>query len=577
MSFSLAPPFDGANRISASGTEAPQREGGGSLTVAEPKHGWARAGQVLYRLSLALFPLLLLNAYAGKPDNPGLEILIDSSWYVVLVPWLLLYTDDRHPRVSIGYFIPTAWLTWMALYPVTHRFGPAFTLVASTVFMFGWLLFPIVMRRIHHRLHLPRVLTLPFLWVAIEWVRSATNLAHLDFYRLGSSQTFTELVQISDVTGIYGVSFLVAAVNGLIVDLFFMLRDRRFSPRAAWFNRRALVSVSAVVLMFIAALGYARVRVPALRVAIGPAVAIVQPDVEHRVNNAVGVHLMQVLLTDDLVPPQASDLIVWPENAILDNMRRPGAYLEDLSWLAGRKSAWFLVGSMDTPDAYPGHTSNSAFLIDQAGEIRGDYDKQLLFPWSEYVPWDGAMERVYEPLQHLYRTLIRKGWGFLPAGVPGTRMKTLSLEWDQGTVPFSVLICYENTYPPMPAAAARQGARFFVHMTSEGRVGGPMQKQLLRMSVIRAVENRISYVRAGNTGISGFIDPAGRIQSVLRGRRGKLIYDQGVHIDRVPLSDAGVTLYARSHDAFAKLCLLVGVGLYLWSWIPWRRQRAHGG
>ena len=83
----------------------------------------------------------------------------------------------------------------------------------------------------------------------------------------------------------------------------------------------------------------------------------------------------------------------------------------------------------------------------------------------------------------------------------------------------------ENTYPPIPAEAGRLGARFFINITSEGLVGGPIQEQLLRICILRAVENGIPYVRAGNTGISGFIDAEGRVRSVLRGRRGGSIGD----------------------------------------------------
>ena len=537
----------------------------------EPKRGFARLGQILYRWALALLPLLLFYLYSARPVPPSLERAVDLSWYWVLVPWLLLYTDNRHPKVSLGYFVPVAWLSWMALYPVTHRFGVPFTLVASTVFMLPWLPFPPVMRRIHARLHLPRTLTVPFIWVALELTRATFSLAHLDLYRLGYSQTFTNLMQIADVTGVYGVSFLMAAVNGLLADLFFAVRDREGSLTGALLQKRIAVPAGVVVLLFAVALTYGTVRVQSVTFTPGPSLAIIQPNIGHTQANAVGVHLEQVAMTDELIRPGSADLIAWPENAILDHMERAGAYLDDLAWLANRKQAWFLVGSMGRPEETPGRTSNTAYLVDENGKIQGSYDKQLLFPWSEYVPWDGFLARTYPSLQHMYRTLIRKGWGHLPAGVQGSGMNTMSFPWQGSELSFAALICYENTYPPIPASGARQGARFFVNLTSEGRIGGPMQEQLLRLSIARAVENRIAYVRVGNTGISGFIDPRGRMQSTLRGRNGQMAFDQGAHVDRVPLREGGPTIYTRSHDAFAKFCALVTVVLYIWSWIPGRR------
>ena len=89
-------------------------------------------------------------------------------------------------------------------------------------------------------------------------------------------------------------------------------------------------------------------------------------------------------------------------------------------------------------------------------------------------------------------------------------MEILEFPWRGGTSRFAPLICVENTYPPLPASAGRIGADFFLNITSEGLVGGPVQEQLLRIAMLRAIENRMSYVRVGNTGISGVIDATGR-------------------------------------------------------------------
>jgi predicted Zn-dependent protease len=147
----------------------------------------------------------------------------------------------------------------------------------------------------------------------------------------------------------------------------------------------------------------------------------------------------------------------------------------------------------------------------------------------------------------------------------------LPLPTDEGTTGFAPLICVENAYPPLPAEAGLAGARFLVNLTSEGEVGGPVQEQLLRICILRAVENRLAYVRAGNTGISGFIDPLGRMQSVLVGENGGTIFVHGVLIDTVRLAEGGATPYARSRDAFAKGCVLVTLVLLA---ATWRRHKS---
>jgi predicted amidohydrolase/thioredoxin-like negative regulator of GroEL len=266
----------------------------------------------------------------------------------------------------------------------------------------------------------------------------------------------------------------------------------------------------------------------------------------------VEVHLDQLLLTERRVPPGTADLVVWPENAILDDIRREGVYQDDVGWLAREKDAWFLVGALGGREDQPGYTTNGAWLIDTEGAIRGDYQKRILFPWSEYIPGDRFLGRWLPGVQRFHRWITRMGWGHQPSGTSGDRAAVLELPGSAGAVRFAPLICVENAYPPLPASAGRLGADFFLNITSEGLVGGPVQEQLLRIAMLRAVENRMAYVRVGNSGISGVLDGAGRIVTLLRGDNGNTINTPGVLLTRVPLSDAPPTLYARSRDLFVK-------------------------
>jgi apolipoprotein N-acyltransferase len=251
----------------------------------------------------------------------------------------------------------------------------------------------------------------------------------------------------------------------------------------------------------------------------------------------------------------SADLIVWPENSVLDDIDRQGAYRDDLARLAARKRSWILLGAQGWADTTAGGTTTSAFLLDEAGTARGRYDKQILFPFTEYVPLDGAIGAVAPSVQRAYRALIRNAWGSLPVGTRGTRMTLFELPFHGGALPFAVLLGVENTYPPLVADAARRGARFFVNIASEGDVGGTLREQLMRVSILRAVENRVAYVRAGNSVISGFIDPQGRVSA------------SGELAAPVAMSPVGTTLYATSRDGFPLLCvaaalLLLARGLF---------------
>lgn len=528
----------------------------------------ARLARPAIRLSLSLLSALLLGGYANAPSLAFLP-------YVSLVPWVILYTDDRQPRVSIGYYVFGTWVAWMVCYATAAQYG-WFALPAMGLVLFPcWIPFAPIIRRIHHGLGWPRTLTVPVAWVAVEWVRSTFTYADFDLFALGYSQArFPALVQVADVTGVYGISFLVAAVNGLVADAIFAIRDEPRGIAAVLKQPRLLRSATAVAAAFSIVAGYGFVKLSTARHAEGPRVAVIQPNVAHQGRNVVGVHLSEVLLTDRMVQAGTADLIVWPENAILDNIRRDEVYLEDLKWLAARKQAMLLVGATGRADREPGKYTNSAYLVDDRGRILGRYDKQVLFPWSERIPFDAFLGRWWPGLQRLQRTAVRLGWGFLPAGAAGDRMTLFDFPWRDGVVPFATVICVENTYPVIPAEAGRIGARFFVNITSEGGVGGVVQEQLLRICMLRAIENRIAYVRCGNTGISCLLDSEGRLVDILRGERGGTILDAGVLLDRVPLSPPGATLYARSHDAFAKACVLAAVALLVATYFRGRRRLA---
>ena len=505
---------------------------------------------ILVRAALAFSTPILLGAYSLFPQLFFLP-------YVALVPWILLFTDDRNAPASFWWFPVAGWTGIFFQYTEIARFGWFAPVLMGIALLLLWLPFPILLGTIHRAFRWPRAVSFPIVWVALEWFRITFTIAHLDFYTLGYSQApLLPLAQIADITGVYGVSFLVAMVDGLAADIiagWLAARAGVADParkRRNW--RWALITAGA----FVVAFAYGIARLASAHNAAGPRLALVQPDIEHSERNTVGIHLSEVLYTDDRVRPGTADLIVWPENAILDNVRRPGIYLPDLAWLSREKGALLLVGGMGKAHDAPGRTTNMAYLVDGEGNVLGETGKQVLFPWSEFIPGDVFLKSVAPPLWRLQRRLVRLAWGFFPTGTPVSSTQLLSMPWKGEPLPFGVLICLENAVPPIPAEAARRGARFLVNITSEQKIGGPVQEQLLRISKFRAIENRIPFVRCGNSGISGFIDAQGRSRSILRGEHGGTISDRGVLVDRVILSRGPVTWYARSHDAFALACVL---------------------
>src|SRR5256884_9307753 len=115
------------------------------------------------------------------------------------------------------------------------------------------------------------------------------------------------------------------------------------------------------------------------------------------------------------------------------------------------------------------------------------------------------------------------------------------------TVRFAVPICFEASRADFARRAAGHGADFLLNITSEGVFGAPVYTHMWALATLRAVENRVAIVRVGNNGISGFIEPSGRTQSVLRGKRtGRPFLEEGTLVDRVPVAEGGGgTFYTR--------------------------------
>jgi apolipoprotein N-acyltransferase len=482
---------------------------------------------------LALLGVVLFCGYALAPSLSFLP-------YVALVPWAILYTDPRRPTTSPGYFLCAGYLCWILCYTTTFRFGELVPLVMALFFVPAWLLFPLLARPIQ-RLGLPRSITLPVVWVTFEWARLLLASAHFDLFALGYSQArFTPLVQIADVTGVYGVSFLVAAVNGLLADAWFALKEASFRPRILLREQRIVVPAMALVSAFVVAFSYGFYKLESTEVRPGPRVAVVPS------GNAEAGDV---------------DLIVWPQSALGDELDANGGFLDTLTWLDVRKRAPALLGAQGQAPGLVGRTTSSAFLVDEGGALCGRYDKQILFPYVEYVPFDNLAGRIDPAAQRAYRRLVRKSWGFLSSGTPGRAMTLFALPWEGGTIPFAAVISMESSYPPLVAEAGRRGARFLVNLSGDDEPSGVIEEQLLRVSMLRAVENRIGYLRASNTGISAFIDPRGRLLSVRDGAGGASTDVSGVLTGIVALSYSGPTVYTESHDAFALVCVAVSLWL----------------
>ena len=506
------------------------------------------------QLALALLSGILLAA-------PFLRPALSWLHFVALVPWALLLARPAVRRAWL-YFLPGAYAFWIMVWGPFSLFSKALPFALALLFVPFSLVFAVILRAIYQRFRWPLALLLPVTWVAAEWLRIRLSIGAIGAYPLGSGQfAQSALIQIADMSGVAGVSFVVAAVNGAIADL--------IVQRGRW-SWRTLGGAAVVPVLLLAVLAYGLFReAHPVPVIAGPRVAVVQPNAIHYKDpsRAKATFEEQLQFTRAEVAPGSADLIAWPENAISDVLTDDPAYLAELAGLVREKRARMIVGAHSWASRLPPRQHTSAFYLAADGTLLGRYDKLYLIPWSEYVPFERWLPR-------LSAALAQALLGYVGRGLPGDDLGLFSID-DGGpasprTVRFAVPICFEASSADFARRAAGHGADFLLNITSEGVFGAPVYTHMWALATLRAVENRVAIVRVGNNGISGFIEPSGRTQSVLRGKRtGRPFLEEGTLVDRVPVAErGGGTFYTHHGDWLAYLCVagsLVLSGASFWA------------
>ena len=385
----------------------------------------------------------------------------------------------------------------------------------------------------------------PFLWTAIEYLRSFDDLA-FPWTLIGNTQTYyLPLIQYAEITGVYGVSFWIVSVNLLI---FLLVKNTKG-------RRRSVLLSGGIALSFLLPFLYGTAKIPKGRPGGAIKAAIVQPNVPIPVKwgrSGAGVDISLNILrkTSVQASQEALDLIVWPETAVPTNLRGRPKYRDAVHALVDSLEIPILTGAPDyiyeTKETY-----NAAFLFRPGRRDLIRYDKIHLVPVSERMPYVDLIPLwVWEKINWETFSL-----NFGPANF--SRGKTLTIfELPKST--FAVLICFESVFPDLVRQFVQREAKFLVNITNDawfGRTSSPFQHA--RIAVFRAIENRIPIVRCANTGVSMFIDPFGRTSQVTK------IFEPALIIETIPLHGEG-TFFTRYGNLFSKICVVIaGLALLL--------------
>lgn len=478
-------------------------------------YGWSFPPAPWHALAwVALVPVFL----ALRRVAMGRAVVIAWLWTVVMA----YVVNDWFPRAVSGYFGQ----------PALVGFG-LFLGVATLTAALQYMAFAAAYVRIVRCSSAATPLLVAAAWVAADLGR--VQLFGGDPWALlGYSQVpLTPLIQVADLTGVHGVTFLVVAVNAAIAELWWRAR----ADGTRWSGLRGAAVVGAVVL---AALGYGALRI-ADQGSVrhdGIPVGIVQANLpigsqwrrEFYGRNLETYLRMSVEL---LRGPGAPRLLVWPENAMTFFLADEAPYRQSIASVLEPFAAQLIAGGPVAGDGDADYR-NAAFLIDAQGEILGDYEKQLLLPFAEYFPF-GQID------------LLRRRFERVRRFTPGAERPLLPTAFG----PVGVMICNEGFFPEAAAARVRAGATVLVNLANDSWLGDPkFSEPAFDMVRLRAVEQRRWIVRASTGGPSAMIDPVGRA-----GARTALMATAGLVGTIAPSHQ--VTLYNRVGDLFAWLCVAV--------------------
>jgi apolipoprotein N-acyltransferase len=400
--------------------------------------------------------------------------------------------------------------------------------------------FALIVERLSRRSLVLALVGAPFAWVAFEFIRGRLPEIGFPWNLLGyPASENAALVQITSVTGIYGLSLLVAGFNSLLAWSYLGIAipvRRRF----------AILGVATLLIVGIASLG------PALVPTVEPthyarALQLNFPEVDFYETNWFSMHEADMREIKELSLARTAkqpDWLIWPETPAPFSYQN-SEFVRHAEEVAHQFGHPFLAGVVEWKKPNSGNPSgtqarivpyNSAVLVNAQGQREFTYDKVHLVPFGEYEPF---------PLIHqVVKTVsaevggFGKGNGYAIGSLPGGHK-------------FATFICYEAIFGGQVRRFAAGGAEVLINISNDGWFGrSAAADQHLRMARVRAVENRRWMLRVTNNGYTVSVDPYGRIfQPMPADVRGSADLPYDFRNDE--------TIYTRFGDWIAWLCVAV--------------------
>lgn len=557
---------------------------GGNLRLAE------NADLERFRVSVRYLPLLIAAAGAFaffriKRAAFGLDRFIGSDFRVL---WALPFTVLSAFLISVAFpsFINIegfSLLAFVALIPLIwmidkNTYGPAvfygvifgcfktiftnfwlgtFSLVSLQsvmiifIFFYTCFMFPAVW--LHKRIKRFNFLILPLAWTLFDYLHSLGFVGYPWGLTGAASYSLTPLIQVASITGVWGLTFLVVLSNtvlaGVVKDVIRKRKEKLKLPVAVMTGLFGLAFLYGFIYLGMNPVqkeGTKKVKI-----------AMIQHSMDPRKHTLTEAFEVLKELTDKALV-ENPDIVFWPEGAFnLDIKRFASSNLvKELKSYITEKNIWLLTGGLETDmeklaakkARFPGNiipegenepAYNSSTLLNPDAEIVEVHYKMHLVPFTEYFPYEKELPWLHKMLKE-----FDINWW-----LPG---ETLTV-FEHPDFTFFTPICFEDVFPVEVRDFVREGADVISVISNDYWSLSPVEgTQHAIMALFRAVENRRPLLRITTSGLSCYVDPAGRIRETMPH------YESAYRVVEVTVGEEDFSLYTLWGDWFP-----IGAGILL--------------
>jgi len=522
------------------------------LYMMSQKGATARVG--IYFLMTVASSLLISASY------PPLDLGI-LAWFG-LSPLFFLLRQRRPLSASFIGFIYGVFFGLFAFYwanDIASVNIPTF-LVMLFIFALFFLVFGLLYGLASKRVGAWMILATPALWVTVEYVRSNFFFLSMPWNLLGHSQhRFLPTIQIADITGVYGISFLLVAVNQFLSQVPDFLRQGKIKPKDCTYAARWILPLFIVVLLCVLAFFYGWYKLGKNEKTDHLRIALVQANILARNDISIIQQVEHLRVYERLTKEAAQErpaVVIWPASSLPAPITSRVVRFT-LIQLAPRIGTYLLVGGAGQDKGGPPNEgylpySNSEFLISPSGRPVAQYSKIRLLAFNEYLPLQGII--------HWPEWITTLKGSFIPG-------KEYTL-FEVSGARFGTPVCWENMFPDLFRRFVKDGANFMACVTNEGFFGKSSAPyyQSLAIYVFRAVENRVVIARSATTGVSCIIHPNGEIAERITDGNGNDLSVAGFLVRDIPLSNKK-TFYTIYGDIFAYVAVGMAIGIILVSFL----------